>query len=271
MHAPPEPDPTIPVLLVEDQRPLSQAMVRTLERAGFKVTVAANYAEARELIDRPGVRFDAAVLDHQLPDGDSRELVSSLARRKPSCSSLILTGHSDHELALEYRGKGAFRFAAKPLGGIQLLAHVHATMLDTHRWRGAGIGESQPPEAPPVVVVDVEQAADRLKYIAKLSPTEREVAYWVLQGLRDAQIAQILGRAERTAKRHVGQVLAKANVQNRTSLWNLLRSDGAAKIPKDDKQATDEGKGGDDDDDPHPAQEQLAPMPDGGAQTRTHL
>ncbi|MEM9461557.1 MAG: helix-turn-helix transcriptional regulator [Myxococcota bacterium] len=116
-------------------------------------------------------------------------------------------------------------------------------MLDTHRWRGAGIAEAQPNEEPPVVVVDMEQAADRLKFIAKLSPTEREVAYWVLQGLRDAQIAQILGRAERTAKRHVGQVLAKAGVQNRTSLWNLLRTDGETKVRKgkDTEEDDDEG------------------------------
>lgn len=248
MTAPTESDPTIPVLLVEDQPQLARAMTRTLERAGFDVTVAANYAEARMLVDEPSRRFDAAVLDHRLPDGDSRELVSALAKRKPSCSSLVLTAVRDHDLALEYRGNGAFRFATKPLRGIQLLAHVHATMLDTHRWRGAGIGDAQP-EEPPVVVVDVEQATDRLKHIAKLSPTEREVAYWVLQGLRDAQIAQILGRAERTAKRHVGQVLAKAGVQNRASLWNLLRTDGEARIPKT-KNDDDE-----DDEDPHAAAE----------------
>lgn len=231
MHASNAPLSTSHVLLVEDTPELSKAMVRTLERAGLQVKVATNFAEAKDMIERSDLRLDAAVLDHQLPDGDSRELVSALANRKPSCSSLILTGHGDHDLALDYRGRGAFRFAAKPLGGIQLLANIHATMLDTHRWRGAGT-DDPPPKEPPVVVVDVEQAADRLKFIAKLSPTEREVAYWVLQGLRDAQIAELLGRAERTAKRHVGQVLAKANVQNRSSLWALLRTDADAQITR---------------------------------------
>lgn len=256
MTAQTEPDPTIPVLLVEDQLEVAKAFVRTLDRAGFAVTVAANYEQARASIDQPNVRFDAAVLDHKLPDGDSRDLVTALASREPSCSSLILTGYRDHDLALDYRGRGAFRFAAKPIGGIQLLAHVHATMLDTHRWRGAGIIETKP-EEPPVVVMDVEHAADRLRYIAKLSPTEREVTYWVLQGLRDAQIAQILGRAERTAKRHVGQVLAKAGVQNRASLWNLLRTDGEKTITPDgnsgngngnDGKGQSKGKSSDDDD-----------------------
>ncbi|MCA9705518.1 MAG: response regulator transcription factor [Myxococcales bacterium] len=241
-------DPTAHVLLVEDQPQLARAMSRTLDRAGLHVKYAANYADARALIEDPGVRFDAAVLDHQLPDGDSRELVSALAGREPSCSCLILTGHRDHDLALEYRGRGAFRFAAKPIGGVQLLAHVHATMLDTHRWRGAGIIESEPAAEPPVVVMDIEHAADRLRHIAKLSPTEREVAYWLLQGLRDSQIAQVLGRAERTAKRHVGQVLAKARVPNRASLWNLLRTDGEAKVGPMDKEGDDgEGDGGEGD------------------------
>ncbi len=250
MIDPNESSSTAHVLLVEDSIEVSKAMVRTMERAGLQVLVAANFEEARALIDRPDVRFDAAVLDHQLPDGDSRELVSALAKRKPSCSALILTGHRDHDLALEYRGRGAFRFATKPLGGIQMLANIHATMLDTHRWRGAGLA-AQLPKEPPPVVVDVEQAADRLRFIAKLSPTEREVAYWVLQGLRDAQIAELLGRAERTAKRHVGQVLAKANVQNRASLWALLRTDADAKRGKD---------GGDDDDDDHHPLNQSWPL-----------
>ncbi len=230
------------VLLVEDTVELSKAMARTLERAGLQVVIASHFAEAMRMVTQPGVRFDAAVLDHQLPDGDSREVVSALGSREPSCSALILTAHQDHDLALEYRGRGAFRFAIKPLTGIQLLANVHATMLDTHRWRSAGNSGVSLPKEPPVVIVDVEQAADRLRYIAKLSPTEREVAYWVLQGLRDAQIAELLGRAERTAKRHVGQVLAKAGVQNRASLWALLRTDGVAQIKaQGDEDSEDSG------------------------------
>lgn len=233
MNAPlPESQPTAHVLLVEDLPELASAFARTLETAGYRVTVARNYAQAKLLVGRTDLHYDAAILDHRLPDGDSRDLVSSLASREPYCSSLILTACGNRNLAQEYRGRGAFRYAGKPIGGVQLLSHVQATIADTHRWRVAGEDSVERASEPPAVVVDMEQAADRLRYVAKLSPTERDVAYWVLQGKRDAEIATLLGRAERTAKRHVGQVLAKAGVQNRASLWAFLGKDGDALLER---------------------------------------
>ncbi|MEM7156972.1 MAG: response regulator transcription factor [Myxococcota bacterium] len=220
------------LLLVEDTPELAHALLRLLNRAGLLVVHAGNFTEARAVIDDPASQFDAAILDHHLPDGDSRALVSALAQKEPGCSSLVLTGVGDPGLAKDYRGRGAFRYVAKPVKGAQLLAHVHATMLDTHRWRAAGMPTTYVP-SPPAVVVDVEAAADRLRFLARLSPTEREVAYWLLQGLRDAQIARLLGRAERTAKRHVGQVLSKVGVQNRSSLWAVLRNDADHQPPSE--------------------------------------
>ena len=59
----------------------------------------------------------------------------------------------------------------------------------------------------------------------------------MLHGKRDADLAQILGRAERTAKRHVSEVLRKAGVPNRAALWSVLRNDGLL-----DGGAPDDGK-----------------------------
>ena len=223
IHEPP-PSPA-PVLLVEDNPHLLLATTRMLERANLAIIAAKSVAEALGHIERPTLRLDAAVLDHRLPDGQALPLVRALADRKPTCSSLILTGASEHRLAQQYRGHGAFRYVSKPVAGSTLVAHVHATILDSYRWRRAADEPGHEPPEPPVVVVDVEAATDRLCHIFKLSPTERAVAYWLLLGARDAEIARFLGRAERTAKRHVGQILAKASVANRASLWAALRHD----------------------------------------------
>jgi two-component system response regulator TtrR len=218
------------VLLVEGASGRLPTTISILQRAGIVVTEAHDVAQARVLIKHAGSRFDAAVLNHQLPDGDSRELVAELVGCEPSCSALILAARGDQELAREYRQRGAFRLIAKSIGENELLASVHATMHDTLRWRSVGIHSIRSSTEPRAVVVDVEQAAARLAFIAKLSPTERKVAHWVLEGFRDAKIAEMLGRAERTAKRHVGQVLAKAKVPNRASLWEVLRKDGDTQL-----------------------------------------
>lgn len=199
--------------------------------------LATSHAQARALIEHEDLRFDAAILDHRLPDGDSRELVVALANRNPSCSSLVLTGHGEDEIAREYLVRGAFRYATKPLGGTQLMVLVSDTVHHTHRWRRA-LGQTDD-AAPPAVIPDFDHAADRLRHVAGLSPTETIVARWMLQGLRDAEIAQKLGRAERTAKRHVSQVLAKAGVKNRASLWAVLSQDGKTRESEDDRDDED--------------------------------
>lgn len=248
----PKLEPSAPcVLVVEDSREFASAMARTLKSRGCSVQLARSCAEARLLIDRPELRFDAAVLDHRLPDGDSRELVLALANRDPSCSSLVLTGYGHQELALDYRSRGAFHYATKPISSTHLAALVNATIHNSYYWRRMIDETAVDDEAPPVVVLDFEQAAERLRHIAGLSPNETKVAYWMLQGLRDAEIALKVGRAPRTAKRHVSRVLAKAGVKNRGSLWVVLSQDSEGRESSDDGRQSD-GAPKDDDDDSSP-------------------
>lgn len=56
-----------------------------------------------------------------------------------------------------------------------------------------------------------------------LSPREREVYHWICQGKRDREIATILGISYRTVGVHVGAILAKLGVENRTSAAILSR------------------------------------------------
>jgi DNA-binding NarL/FixJ family response regulator len=213
------------VLLVEDSRELASTLRRTLEAQGFSIMLATSHAHARALIEREDLIFDAAVLDHFLPDGDSRELVAALANRNPSCCSLVLTANGDDELVRDYLLRGAFRYASKPIPSTQLVVLVSETIHHTQCWRRAMAQAAGADMPPPAVVPDFEHAAERLRHIAGLSPTETVVAYWMLQGLRDTEIALKLGRAERTAKRYVSLVLAKVEVKNRASLWAVLSQD----------------------------------------------
>jgi DNA-binding CsgD family transcriptional regulator len=121
------------------------------------------------------------------------------------------------------------------------------------------------------VLPDLDHAAERLRHVARLSPTETVVARFMLEGLRDAEIAQKLGRAERTAKRHVSQVLAKAGVKNRASLWSALGQDCQHRHEDDDDEpeddddegepedGDDDGEGEDDDDEPEDDEGEPAP------------
>lgn len=223
------------VLLVEDSPELAKSMSRSLQARGFAVMLATNRAHAAALIEREDLCFDAAVLDHHLPDGDSRELVTALANRDPSCCSIVLTSHGGRELVRDYLQRGAFRYAAKPISGTQLVILVTDTVHHTRCWRRSmsidtvGVAAREPP--PLAVIPDFGHAAERLGHIAGLTRIETTVAYWMLQGLRDVEIGEKLARTERTAKRHVSRVLAKLGIKNRASLWAVLGADAGTPNP----------------------------------------
>jgi len=56
-----------------------------------------------------------------------------------------------------------------------------------------------------------------------LSPREREVLHWIVQGKRDTEIGIILGLSARTVGKHVEHVLAKLRVPNRTAAMTVAR------------------------------------------------
>lgn len=80
---------------------------------------------------------------------------------------------------------------------------------------------------PPPVYVDVDEATNRLAYVAGLTRTEHKVVGLVLVGTTDKDIAAKIERSPRTVKRHVREILKKTKLKKRTALWAYLWSDGA--------------------------------------------
>jgi DNA-binding NarL/FixJ family response regulator len=216
------------VLVVEDDRRIQRSFSQRLERAHFDVTVASTIAEARGLLDQDGAIFEVAVLDFDLPDGDSFELVTALLERKPLCRSLVVTGRAREAEAHKYMQLGAQGFLSKPIVPGELVKAVIQTAFATLEWRhrtGQPLGQQGGLAEPPVIPLDLGAIMNRLTHIADLSPVQTTVAYRMLWGDSDREIAQMLGCAERTAKRHVGQILKKTGARTRSGLLAVLLRD----------------------------------------------
>jgi DNA-binding NarL/FixJ family response regulator len=65
-------------------------------------------------------------------------------------------------------------------------------------------------------VIDQLAQAGRPRAIEQLTPREREVLRLIADGLSNKRIARELGVAEKTVKTHVGHVLAKLELTDRT-------------------------------------------------------
>ncbi|MEX2406874.1 MAG: response regulator transcription factor [Actinomycetota bacterium] len=113
------------VLLVEDDASIRESTALGLERAGFRVTTAADGREAVDRFRREG--FDLVVLDLMLPEMDGFE-VCRLLRRESRVPILMLTARADSTDVVAGLELGADDFVTKPFDLPVLVARARAVV-----------------------------------------------------------------------------------------------------------------------------------------------
>ncbi|MFO1293174.1 MAG: response regulator transcription factor [Rubrivivax sp.] len=116
------------LLLIDDDRRLTDMVGEYLRRQGYEVTTAGSLGQGRELLERTSP--DALVLDLMLPDGDGLDFTRELraAPRTRRLPLLMLTARGepmDRIVGLEI---GADDYLGKPFEPRELLARVKALL-----------------------------------------------------------------------------------------------------------------------------------------------
>ena len=122
------------VLLVEDDRKLSAAVCRLLEKE--RITVDPVYNGNDGLDWALGSEYDAVILDVMLPGMDGFSVLRSLRHEKNSTPVLMLTARSSLEDRLTGLDSGADYYLPKPFESAELISCLHAI---TRRASGAPI------------------------------------------------------------------------------------------------------------------------------------
>ena len=217
------------VLLVDDHAVVRQGLRAYLElQAGIEVCAEA--AGAREAGEEAGrTRPDVAIVDLVMPDEDGIQATRRIRRASPHTRVLLLTsrlGSADVQPAFE---AGAAGYQLKEIGGSELLDSLQRVARGERvlhpRLQGAGQAESadggagrasapQPSAAP--TTRPAAAAAE-----AALSAREREVLLLLAEGLSNTDIAERLQIGDATVKTHVGNVLGKLGLSDRTqaAVW----------------------------------------------------
>ncbi|MCU8084065.1 response regulator transcription factor [Shewanella sp. SM23] len=110
------------VLLVEDNRLLSNNIIQYLELSGIECDYAFNLAQADMLISQQ--QFDAIILDLNLPDGDG---IEACERWKGQCITspvIMLTARSSLNDRLSGFAVGADDYLVKPFAMEELVARL---------------------------------------------------------------------------------------------------------------------------------------------------
>jgi len=117
------------ILIVEDERKISDIVKPYLEREGFSVAVAETGEKALQLIKK---NFDLMILDLMLPDIDGESICSSL-REYSDTPIIMLTAKSSEDQRVKGLGLGADDYVVKPFSPRELIARVKAHLRRTKR------------------------------------------------------------------------------------------------------------------------------------------
>lgn len=113
------------LLVVDDDDRIRHLLRRYLVREGFRVTVAADAAAARRLLEQ--FDFDLAVLDVMMPGEDGFSLTEWIRKRTPM-PVLLLTARGRPDDRIEGLRLGADDYLGKPFEPEELLLRIEAVL-----------------------------------------------------------------------------------------------------------------------------------------------
>jgi len=197
----------ITVALVDDHEIVRQG-VRALLETQPDITIVGEAASGEE-----GVRLsaehapDVVLMDLVMPGMNGVEATRQIKQQSPRTQVIVLTSYHEDEHILPAIRAGALSYLLKDVSPAELLAAVLK----------AARGETT---IHPRVAAKMMQALGTKEKeqspFADLSKREIEVLRLIADGLTNAAIAETLFISEKTVKSHVGNILSKLHLADRT-------------------------------------------------------
>ena len=128
---------TLPVLVVEDDADLREALADTLSLAGYSAIPAADAEQALAWLERgnPGL----VLSDVQMPGMDGHNLLRALKARRPEIPVILMTAYGQIERAVQAIRDGAADYLPKPFEPDRLLATVARYYRQAGETGGTGV------------------------------------------------------------------------------------------------------------------------------------
>ncbi len=196
----------IRVLIVDDHSVVREGLRTFLElQDGLEVVgEAADGEEAIEAATR--LRPDVILMDLVMPQLGGVAAMRRLREQLPDARIIVLTSFLDDDKLLPALRAGAAGYLLKNAEPHEIARAV----------RAAHAGEALLDPVVAARLVETLAADDGQEPLDRLTPREREVLILIGRGFSNKRIAGELELSEKTVKTHVGHVLAKLGVSDRT-------------------------------------------------------
>lgn len=213
-------------MLIVDDHAVVREGLRTFLELQDDIRVVGEAGDGTEALDLAAeLRPDVILMDLVMPRLDGVGAMRELRTTRPDSRVIVLTSFVDDDRLLPAIQAGAAGYLLKNVEPAELVrairaAHVGETIID-------------PSAASRLVRAIAQGARAGAADTERLTRREHEVLELIARGESNKRIALALGISEKTVKTHVGHVLAKLGVTDRTQAALLAVKDGLVSVPSD--------------------------------------
>ncbi|MEV6124128.1 response regulator transcription factor [Streptomyces sp. NPDC052077] len=203
---------SIRVLIADDQQMVRQGFTVLLD-AEDGIEVVGQAVDGLEAVGLAGrLSPDVVLMDIRMPGMDGIEATRRITAAAPGVGVLVLTTFDLDEYVYEALRAGASGFLLKDASAAQLAEAVRVV--------AAGDALLAPAVTRRLIAefarLDGGPGAPPRRRVGELTGRETEVLALIARGLSNAEIAGRLVVAEQTVKTHVGRILVKLGLRDRT-------------------------------------------------------
>lgn len=209
-------------ILITDDHAIVRKGVRTLINSEAGMEVVGEAADGIEAVLKArSLQPDVILMDLVMPRQGGVESIIEIKKERPNARILVLTSFAEEEKVFSAIKAGALGYLLKDSSPEQLVQAIH----DVYR------GESSlHPTIALKLIREISRPVDLPPTEDPLTEREVEVLKLVAQGLTNQEIAEALFISERTVGNHIGSMLNKLHLANRTQVALYALRKGLASL-----------------------------------------
>ena len=167
---------------------------------------------------------DIVLFDINMPKVDGVQLVRELNNLKIRSAMVAVSAYADEDCLATLSAEGVLGFVLKSSGRAELIAAI----------RSASRGQSYvDPRVAGKLMTSFSKRKNENDLLGELTPREKEILYWLAQGLSNSEVATRMVLSEKTVKNHVSHMLKKLDLRDRTQAAIMAWKVGFAQLSPD--------------------------------------
>jgi len=206
------------IYIVDDNVEFLESTRFWLSGAGFDVKTCNDPREAIEtLAQRDPSESACLMLDVRMPQLSGLDVHDALHERGAQLPVIYMSGHADVPLAVQAMRKGAVTLLEKPFDEGALEAAIESAFSESVSTQPAAAATTEPADP-----THDEARARFTAREARLTPRERQVLSFVIQGVYNKNIADRIGLSIKTVELYRARGMGKLQARSVAELTRMM-------------------------------------------------